>query len=66
MNSILGWNDNWTVIFEANLTLKCWSLSIVFVGAVYTIWPGLYRDLMFHFNLKSSVVVYELTIWFSI
>ena len=52
VNSILDWNDNFAAIFEAKLTfngLQVQSLSIVFVGAVDTIFLGMYQDLMFLF-----------------
>ena len=40
--SILDWNDNLAAMFEAKLTFWCQSLSIVYVGAVDTILPGMY------------------------
>ena len=53
MKCILGWNGNLGAIFEANLTFKCQSLSIVFVGAVDTILRELYQDLMFSLSFKD-------------
>ena len=54
VNSKLDWDDNLNAIFEAKLTfnyastgLQVQSPSIVFVGAVDTIFLGMYRDLMF-------------------
>ena len=60
VNSKLDWNDNLDAIFEAKLTfnyastgLRVQSPSIVFVGAVDTIFLEMYRNLMFLVWLKK-------------
>ena len=47
MNFILDWNNNLAAMFETKLTFECQSFSIVYVGAVDAILPGMYRGLMF-------------------
>ena len=63
VNFKLEWNNSLAPIFEAKLTLnrpynrpsteQVQSLSIVFVGAVDTLFLGMYRDLMFLFWFKK-------------
>ena len=48
LNSKLDWNDNLAAIFDAKLVINRFQLqspSIVFVGAVDTIFLRMYRDL---------------------
>ena len=68
MNFTLNWKDNLTANFKANLTFKYQSLCIVFVGAVDTILPGMYRG--FHFDFKKRCyglwtyhLLFDTTFW---
>ena len=55
MNSKLDWNDNLASIFETKLTFNRPPSSVSFnLGAVDTIFLGMYRD------LRLNVMVYEL------
>ena len=56
---MLNWNDNFAAAFEAKLTFKHWSLSIVSIRAVDTVLRGMYGDLNFELISGFSIQFFE-------